>query len=188
MSRNEQILTRVQFDPRLKTYSLIVSSWTMLFTIIGIPLLVPWLLGLGQYVHRRQFESLEAELTDRSLNIRKGFLFRTQKNVPLDKITDLAVSEGPVLRHLGLCSLRVETAGGGANNAMGQAYLPGVIDALAFRDAVLEQRDRVTSGTVKLGAPLEESAGEGQAEVLREIHASLGRIEALLERGLSRES
>ena len=98
----EKILRKVEFDPRLPHYFLLQSSFGLLVSFIGIPLLPFWLLGLGQYVHRRQFEAMEAELTERSLNVRRGFLFRTQKNVPLDKITDLAVNEGPILRKLGL--------------------------------------------------------------------------------------
>ena len=68
------------------------------------------------------------------------------EHVGLDKITDLAVLEGPLLRHFGLCSLKIETAGGGEGSSMGQAGLPGIVDALEFRDKVLEQRDLVAGG------------------------------------------
>ena len=140
------------------------------------------MLGLGQWVHRRQFESLEAELTGRSLNMRRGFLFRTQKNVPLDKITDLAVNEGPILRYLGLCALGVETAGGGAGTTMGQAQLPGVVDATKFRDAVLAQRDLVTSGGQVASPQAAPGAVTSDDSALADMRDSLQRIEALLER------
>jgi putative membrane protein len=167
----DRILKRAAFDARLPTYYLFVSCFTLLVSFIGIPLLPFWVLGLGQYVHRRQYESLESELTARTLNLRSGFLFRTQKNIPLDKITDLTVNEGPVLRRLGLCALRVETAG----NAMGQAHLPGVIDAVAFRDAVLRQRDLVTAAQASAPA---QTPTEGAT--LTEIRDALVRIERLL--------
>ena len=188
----DHVLLRARFDPRLPRYYLIVSSWTILLSFIGIPLLPFWLLGLGRYVHRRQYESLESELTERTLNIRKGFLFRTQQNLPLDKLTDLAVNEGPVLRRLGLCSLRVETAGGGAGGQMGQAHLPGVIDAVAFRDAVLRQRDIVCGLVPSRRRPVEGSAAAASpaadAATLREIRDSLGRIEKLLDERLAERS
>ena len=98
-------------------------------------------------------------------------------NIPLDKITDLAVSEGPVLRYLGLCSLKIETAGGGQGSNMGQAMLPGVVDALEFRDKVLNQRDLVAGGTP---APVVESAKPGEGGVLVEIRDTLQRIEKSL--------
>lgn len=173
----ERILMRVRFDPRLPTYFMLNAVFVMAITFFGILLIPIWLLGIGQYVHRRQYESMEAELTLRTLNIRRGVLFRTQKSVPLDKITDLAVSEGPILRRLGLCSLRVETAGGGGGSQMGQAHLPGVVDALEFRDAVMRQRDLVTGS--REDGPEREGAEEG---TLTEIRDALLRIEALLGR------
>ncbi|MCP3919746.1 MAG: PH domain-containing protein [bacterium] len=184
----DNILRRAEFDARLPKYWLLVSSIGIAATIIGIPFLLIWLLGLGQYVHGRQYASLEAELTGRSLNIRRGFLFRTQKNIPLDKITDLAVNEGPILRYLGLCSLGVETAGGGANTNMGQAQLPGVVDAEQFRDAVLAQRDLVTdSGAAPAIAAAERpQVASADADTLNEIRDSLGRIERLLTDRFSR--
>ena len=184
MSERDKILRSVDFDERLPKYFLLQSTFALLISFIMIPLIPFWLLGLGQYVHRRQYESMEAELTERSLSIRKGFLFRIQKNIPLDKITDLAVNEGPILRYLGLCSLTVETAGGGAGTNMGQAALPGVVDAVGFRDAVLAQRDLVTSSP---GAPVAAKAGS-EEDTLVEIRDSLQRIEGLIDRHLSSPS
>ncbi|MAF66728.1 MAG: hypothetical protein CMJ84_13855 [Planctomycetes bacterium] len=174
-SRKEEILLEAEFDQRLKTYYLLGALLPMAAMFVTIPLIPIWLLGLGQYLCRRHFDSLEAELSHRSLNIRRGFLVRVQKTVPLDKITDLALHEGPILRHFGLCSLKVETAGGGSGSSMGQVSLPGVVDAVAFRDAVLNQRDRV-AGAGGAG-PMDDPARE---PVLEEIRDTLRRIETLL--------
>jgi len=184
----EDVLRKAEFDPRLQRYWLLVSSLGIASTVVGIPFLIVWWLGLGQYVHKRQYDALESELTSRSLNIRKGFLFRMQKNVPLDKITDLAVNEGPILRYLGLCSLNVETAGGGTGTAMGQAQLPGVMGAVEFRDAVLAQRDLVTDRGPASGAPAPAAAAAADDGTLHEIRDSLQRIERLLDERLSRSS
>ncbi len=185
----DRILVRVAFDARLPHYYLLMSSIGIAATIVGIPFLIIWLLGLGQSIHRRQYDALEAELTERSLNIRRGFLFRSQKNIPLDKITDLAVAEGPLLRYLGLCSLAVETAGGGMQgSAMGQAQLPGVVDALAFRDAVIKQRDLVTGhGIARAVAPAAATAAPVDDVVLRDVRDTLQRIETLLDERLPRD-
>ena len=103
-------------------------------------------------------------------------LFRTEKNVPLDKIQDVAMKEGPLLRKLGLASLGVETAG--SSNPQGaDAQLVGVVDAPVFRDAILDQRDKVVEGQGK--APVEASASS-KDDVLVEIRDSLLRIEGVL--------
>ncbi|NRA98145.1 MAG: PH domain-containing protein [Planctomycetes bacterium] len=137
-----------------------------------IPLIPIWAI-FGMAVNKKQYEALGCDLTERSLNIRKGILVKVQKNIPLDKITDLAVLEGPLLRHFGLCSLKIETAGGGEGSSMGQAGLPGVVDALEFRDKVLEQRDLVAGGAP---APA-SSSNDG---VLVDIRDTLQRIEKSL--------
>ena len=135
---------------------------------------IPIWLVVGWFVHHKQYEVLECQVTDRSVNITKGLLFKTQKNIPLDKITDLAVKEGPILRALGLCVLNIETAGGGQGSAMGEASLIGVVDALDFRDTVLEQRDKVGGGSHLAESPPSDAA------VLVEIRDALLRIEGRL--------
>jgi len=172
----EHVLLQARFDPRLEKYFMLQSLLALLVTFIGIPLMPIWFL-LGRSVHKRQYEALECELTERTLNVRKGFLFRVQKSVPLDKITDLALKEGPILRYLGLCSLELETAGGGASTATGQATLVGIMDPIEFRDAVMRQRDLVSIGGG--AAPVQAPDETG---LLAEIRDSLGRIEGLLEK------
>ena len=174
MSAKPQIIAEAKFDKRLPTYFLLQALVPFFFSIVCIPIIPIWIL-FARPIHRKQHENLACELTARTLNIRRGVLLKIQKSIPLDEITDLALNEGPILRYLGLCSLQIETAGGGGQGtSMGQAMLPGVVDADKFRDLVLEQRDRVVfdgSG----------SAGEkttSELEVLNEISATLKRIEA----------
>ena len=176
-----QILLQAKFDPRLKRYFLLQALVVQFFTFIGIIVMPFWAFLIGPNVHRRQYEALECELTDRSLNFRRGFLFRVQKNVPLDKITDLALNEGPILRYLGLCSLTIETAGGGAGTAMGQAALVGIMDPVEFRNAVIRQRDLVVSGRGQVAVATEAAPeGAGSGEVLADIRDSLVRIEKMM--------
>lgn len=172
--REEEILVSAEFDPRLPTYFMLQALLVLLISLFGAPLIPIWFI-FGKAIHRRQYEAMGCDLTPRSLNVRTGFLFKVQKNIPLDKITDLAVNEGPVLRHLGLCSLRIETAGGGQGSTMGQAALPGVMDALEFRDQVLEQRDLVAGGTL---APAQTTPSEDG--IMVDIHDTLLRIEKSL--------
>ena len=89
-----------------------------------------------------------------------------------------------LVRSLGLCSLGVETPGGDAGTSMGNATLDGLVDALGFRDAVLQQRDRVTSAGL-VAAPPPSSSQQAEEATLGEIRDSLQRIEKLLETRLS---
>ncbi len=172
--REENILASAEFDSRLPTYFLLQALFTLLVLFFTIPLIPVWAI-IGMAVHKKQYESLGCDLTERSLNIRRGFMFKVQKNIPLDKITDLAVNEGPVLRYFGLCSLKIETAGGGQGDSMGQAALPGVVAALEFRDKVLDQRDLVTGG-----APAPAPTAQSDDGVMVDIRDTLRRIEKSL--------
>jgi putative membrane protein len=172
--RKENILASAEFDARLPTYFMLQVLFILFVGVFSIPMIPIWVI-FGRVIHKKQYESLGCDLTERSLNVRRGFMFKVQKNIPLDKITDLAVNEGPVLRYLGLCSLKIETAGGGQGDSMGQALLPGVVAALEFRDMVLDQRDLVTGGvaTPTPAPPSEEG-------VLVDIRDTLQRIEKSL--------
>lgn len=174
----ETLLRAATFDPKLKTYWFFHGLFLQAITFVGLIITPLWVLGLGQVFSARAFDKMQAELTDRSLNVRRGVLFPVEKTIPLDKITDVALRGGPILNALGLASLAVETAGGSAQGTAA-ATLTGVVDAQAFRDAVLAQRDRVTEGR-SLPAPGTESGGD--TAVLAEIRDSLHRIEQLLAR------
>ncbi len=184
----EQIILRARFDPKLKTYWFLNAILLMLVTFIAIPVIPFWILGLGQYICNRRYEHLKAELTDRSLHLRSGYLFKVEKHVPLDKIQDLTLREGPILRALGLSSVSVETAG---NSAQGQpdASLVGVIDSAKFRNAVLEQREKHAAGAmapaaapVPAPAPAPAAVSDDSNAVLTEIRDTLLRIEQQLRK------
>jgi uncharacterized membrane protein YdbT with pleckstrin-like domain len=177
--REETILRTVAFDPALKLYWLIQGAWIMLVTVVCVPLLPFWLLGLGQLSSAKAYKRLECQLTTRSLHLRKGWIFRVERTIPLDKIQDLAMHEGPILRAMGLSVIKVETAGQSGQSGS-DAVLVGVIDAPAFRDAVLEQRDRVTE-TSRDGAVAAPVSKDSELAVLEEIRDSLVRIEDVLK-------
>ena len=183
--RRETILHEARFDEKLPIYWMVQAQLLLVFTVILLPLAPIWLI-FGWGFHRKQLARMECQLTDRSLNIRKGVLFRVEKNIPLDKIQDVGLREGPILRWLGLSSLVVETAGQ-SGQAGADAHLIGIVDAPSFRDRVLDRRDEVVErlrGPAPVAAGADEGAGEPAeaTALLREISDSLVRIEGRLDR------
>lgn len=179
--RRETILHEARFDEKLPVYWMVQSLILLAVTVVLIPLVPVWLI-LGWGFHRKQLARMECHLTDRSLNIRKGVIFRVEKNIPLDKIQDVGLREGPLLRKLGLASLVVETAGQSAGSAGADAHLVGVVDAPAFRDRVLDRRDEVVENLRGAPAPAPDTASAPAADpeataLLRDIRDSLRRIE-----------
>jgi len=175
------LLRTATFDPKVRLYWLYVSAWIFVSTVVGIPLLLPWLLGIGQLYCRKAFDRLECQLTARALHLRKGLMFRTERTIPLDKIQDLSLHTGPVLRALGLTTIHIETAGQ-SQQGTADLKLLGVVDAESFRDAVIAQRDRVTLlGPAAEAAPTRQAASS-ELEVLAEIRDHVATIAAALER------
>lgn len=174
MSKKTIVLKEAEFNPRLKTYLNLYGVFMMLIMLITIPLIPIWLIIAPIFIGK-YFDRLECELTSRSLRFKKGFIIQTEKTIPLDKIQDLTFKEGPLLKKLGLSTLKIETAG---NSAAGGADLSliGIKDAHFFRQMVFDQRDKVTDNTSS-STPESESV----VEVLKDIRESLKKIEGKLK-------
>ena len=174
MTDSDPVLLAGSFNPKLKTYLLIQFSWIAVITIVGIPLLI--LIPVAMIIINRYFNSLSCEMTEKFLKVRKGILVKIEKNVPLEQITDLGIVEGPLMRHLGIKALSVETAGQSSQGPL--VRLIGLNDPEPFRDDVLRQRDKLRKTIQTDGRT--ESGELGDAGISSEILATLKRIEELL--------
>jgi len=176
--QNVSVLARASFDAKLKTYIILNGTIALIGSIVGIVFLPLWAL-MGPWYARKTIAHLDCVLTERALIVKKGFLIRRERTIPLDKIQDLALKEGPLLRRLGLSTLRIETAG--QNNASGgEADLTGLVDVYGFRDRVLEQRDRLVEGAGREASGDKTLGGTSTQDLLTAIRDSLARIETHL--------
>lgn len=173
MTTKTKILYTAEFNPKIKTYLLTVGSLICMASLFGIVLIPLWLLIASLYL-KQYFERLECELTTRSLRFKKGYLFHTERTIPLDKIQDLTFKEGPLLKYFGLSILKVETAGSSGSPNSSDLSLIGIVDAADFRNMVLDQREIVTDNS---GGPSSET--ESMTEILSDIRDSLKRIELM---------
>ena len=163
------------FSPKLKIYFLALKTLLLLATIIGIALLPFWAF-FGPWWARRHYENLRLEVNDRSVVIAKGIVFKQELTIPLDRIQDISVREGPLLQKFGLLGLRIETAGQrNATTGQSEADLIGVVNAREVRDYILAQRDRLTDAGAQAKTP-------DTTALLTDIRDSLHRIEAKLDR------
>ncbi|MFB3430533.1 MAG: PH domain-containing protein [Phycisphaerales bacterium] len=202
----ERILLEASFTPEAIKYhcmSATIGS-AVIFVILAVVLIIPtigfslillavpavvWM--ISQWYYKLYFEKLSCVLTARKLKIGKGLLFRSEKAIPLDKITDMQMNQGPLMRYLDLESMKVETAGNAGSAGGALVSLVGIRDSRDFREAVLTQRDRVVGSQDVSDRPApapaanaESSASGGSASeslaVLAEIRDTLSRIEIRL--------
>ena len=108
--KNEEIVERATFDKD----AIIKYHWTGLaflcIPIVTIPLALI-VAVIYKLVLDRVIDSWECTLTTRALHVKKGMLNKIEKTVPLEKITDLQMTQGFVMRYFDLRNIAVETAG-----------------------------------------------------------------------------
>jgi len=171
-----RILKEAEFDPKVCTYWLLGGGLLLLITVVGIPLIPLWIL-IGLLITKKYLEHMSCTLTEKSLIVRKGLLNRIEKTVPLEKITDLALKQGPIMRAMDLHTLTIETAGSSGSAGGGALVgLTGIVDVIKFRNQVLAQRDLLEDRKSHSGAA-SAAATASDVTVLEEIRDTLQRIE-----------
>ncbi|NIM01196.1 MAG: PH domain-containing protein [Acidobacteria bacterium] len=178
------VLLEADFDPKVKAYWIWQPVLILAIFIVTLPLAVIYAL-IANFVIDRYLENLRCTLTERTLDIKKGILNRVESTIPLEKITDLQLFQGPIMRFFGLHGFKVETAGQSSPTGGSLVNIVGIVDTKAFRKAVLEQRDRMALGAAAAPAtrPADAASEDGSTiELLTEIRDSLQRIEQSLGR------
>jgi len=173
MGNETNIIKKAEFNPKIKSYILLVVSFFLLISIAGIPILIVWFLGLGQHISRRFYENLECQLTTRHLEFKKGVLFKVEKTIPLENIQDLTFIENPLLKYLDLRILKIETAGQ-SNPKSSDMKLIGIIDSGNFKEQVLNQREVIQSNSKNNSQSI--SSNEKTNILLEEIRDLLNDI------------
>ena len=166
---SEKILWDAEFNERVTTYWLLNGGLILAVTIVGLPLVPFWFI-FGTVFTRRYLKTYRCTLTNRSLKVAKGLFVKIEKTVPLDRITDLGLVQGPIMRYFDIEALSVETAGQSSVGSLVQ--LAGIKQGRAFRDAVLEQRDLVVGShedRAESPAIVTATSADGSAQLLTEI-------------------
>jgi len=119
--------------------------------ILGIVFFLIAALLIFQAVFRLAVLRLEYEkrwyvVTDRSLRVREGVVRVREMTVSFANIQDVAVTQGPIERMLGLSNVRVTTAGGGGHTQqkqagpdLHQAWFRGIDNAEEVKNLILER-------------------------------------------------
>ena len=133
-------ILRAEIDEKVKQYWLVLGLIICFFgvvTILALPLIIPIVL----FACNKYLKALSVELFERKLSVKKGVFVKVEKSVPLEKITDISMVQGPLMRAFGLYRLNFETAGQSGDGAL--VTVIGIIDAEQFRERVLQQKDAI---------------------------------------------
>ena len=132
-------LLDAQFDRSVIAYWRVLVSLIMSVTIVGIPFIPIWLI-YSLWFGPKYFDGLSARLTTQALDLRKGVFTRSESTIPLNRITDLRLHQGPLMRRFGLYGLKTETAG--QSGQLDPPAAPGRPGRRAGRRRTQERRQR----------------------------------------------
>jgi putative membrane protein len=117
---------------------LLMGIW---FFGIGLVVAVLYAVTLGTWLPQRQATALRYWLDGSTLRADSGVYFLKRKAIPLDRVTDVVLSQGPLLRWCGLWSLQIQTAGMGGQS-VAEVTLYGLERPEEVRDELLRARDQ----------------------------------------------
>lgn len=125
------------------------------------------------------YDSMWYELRDDEMSWRRGVWFRKTGIVPYNRITNLDIRQGPVMRALGISTLSIQTAGY-SGQAMPEIRIEAIVHAEELRELIrtqVRESGRGGDGTGS-GAPVPPSPkASTDAQILDEVR----RIRSLLE-------
>lgn len=104
-----------------------------------LPVLVVWILGLGQWYSNTRADTFEAELTNKRIKVADGVFVRRIKSIPFDRVTDIVQNQGILERWIGIWSLHIQTAGAGAGRAEGVVFAAAKPEVM--REAIMSARN-----------------------------------------------
>ena len=110
-----------------------------LFYGVGIVLALVWILWLGRWLPQRRVEALRYWLDGSTLRVDGGLYTIHRMAIPLERITDIVLVQGPLMRHFAIWSLLVQTAG------TGHATLLGLSEPEKVRDVLLQARAQLAN-------------------------------------------
>lgn len=188
---SEKILLEASFNPKVKTYFLVNAVLLSALFVFSIPL-IPIIAIIVWIIADKQLKAMSARLLERKLVVKKGIWFVVEKSIPLEKITDVAMSQGPLMRMFDLYALSFETAGATADGAL--VRLVGIEDAANFRESILAQKDNLLNKqeseqssaqpSSSSSAPVLNTAND---ETIQNLTKSVQNIEKLLEELLAKK-
>lgn len=84
------------------------------------------------------YKSVVYHLNETEMTWRRGVFFRKTGIVPYNRITNVDIVQGPVMRVFGIYHLKIETAGGGASKNSAEIQIEGVENPEPIRQLIMD--------------------------------------------------
>ena len=134
------------FIPQLTTGQLLMSIIGRgfgFFVLYALVVTAVYFL-FAKWLTEWQVDALQYRVEGKTLCVDWGVFFLQRKAIPLDRITDFALVQGPLMRILGIWAMRVQTASTGLQTP--EATLIAIENPEKVRDELLRRRDIAAQG------------------------------------------
>ncbi|KAF1078093.1 PH domain-containing protein [Methanogenium sp. MK-MG] len=203
-----QIDTTFTPDPSFRPYLIVVTACSMLIPVFFLGLMafvimeegggsvLAVIAGIfavfavaGSLWAHLYYETIRYLLTPTEMTWGRGVLWKQTGIVPYNRITNVDIIQGPVMRLFGISNLRIQTAGYSANQ-LAEIKLQGIRDPEPLRAVIMDfvrsghpvaavTGAETTAGPASVSAASRTGQGADAAvlQELREIAVVLKRIE-----------
>jgi len=126
------------------------------------------------------YKSMWYELRDDEISWKRGVWFRTTGIVPYNRITNLDIKQGPVMRVLGISTLAIQTAGY-SGQAVPEIKIEGIVHAEELRELIRSLVRGCTTGNDGTGGVTPRTVVPAPGTTEQQILAELVKIRTLFE-------
>jgi hypothetical protein len=157
----------VAFGEMPATFSFVILGF------IAVTFILLWI-WVGMY-----YDSMSYELREDEINWKRGVWFRTTGIVPYNRIVNLDLRQGPLMRFLGISTLAIQTAGY-SGQAVPEIKIEGIEHAEELRELIRSHVRGSVSHDDGTGSAKPLSFPSG-VSVHQQMLAELKQIRSLLE-------
>src|SRR5437867_6944163 len=126
------------------------------------------------------FGTIHYAMDDRKFTNSEGVFWKVRRSTPLDKITNVDVRQGPLERFFGIGQIWIYTPSTGALTP--EARMHGIENIHEMKSLILMRSEAAKKPAAGLPATPPTTAHDESLSLLRQMAASLKRIEAALAR------
>ena len=117
---------------------ILIGIW---FFGLGLVVAIIYAFTVGVWLPQKQAQALQYWLDGTTLRVDQGVYFLKRKSIPLDRVTDVMLVQGPLMRWCDIWAVYIQTAGM-SGQASAEAVLYGIERPEEIRDELLKARDQ----------------------------------------------
>lgn len=150
------------------------GEWPM-FTVPIVFAILAAMIVFGIIWSRLYFGTVQYHMNDNEITWKRGVWFHSTGIVPYNRMTDVNIVQGPVMRKFGISHLRIQTAGT-SSNKVAEISIEGMNRAEELRAVIIDHmRGKTVAGGATVGV-VEEPTTD-----ISELLSEVKEIRKLLE-------